>query len=104
MFFWSFRAPPRRLKRSGRRWRWVGAGGPDWEPEVFVPEHHPERPERFADGYLGVLQRGYYHEELVVAYRYLPGGKLSEAEKAVYPAAIQDSDQPYGWDDRPFSG
>ena len=62
----------------------VMACGPDWEPEVFVPEHHPENAVRFADGHLGVLQRGYYHAELVVAYRYLHGGKLSDAEKAAF--------------------
>jgi hypothetical protein len=59
----------------------VWACGPDWEPEVFVPEHHPEKAERFADGHLGILQRGYYHADLVVAYRYLSGGKLTDTER-----------------------
>lgn len=62
----------------------VWACGPDWEPEVFVPEHYPANASQFADGHLGVLQRGYYHAPLIVAYRYLHGGKLSDAEKAVY--------------------
>ncbi len=59
----------------------VWACGPDWEPEVFVPEHYPANASQFADGHLGVLQRGYYHAPLIVAYRYLHGGKLSDAEK-----------------------
>ena len=62
----------------------VMACGPDFEPEVFVPANHPDAPARYAEGHLGILQPGYYHAELVVAYRYLAGGRLSEAEKAVY--------------------
>jgi hypothetical protein len=62
----------------------VMACGPDYEPEVFVPANHPEKPALFAQGHLGVLQSGYFHAELVVAYRYLSGGKLSNVEKDAY--------------------
>jgi hypothetical protein len=62
----------------------VMACGPDYGPEVFVPANHPEKPALFAQGRLGVLQSGYFHAELVVAYRYLSGGKLSNAEKDAY--------------------
>lgn len=62
----------------------VMACGPDFEPEVFVPANQPEKPTLFAQGHLGVLQSGYFHAELVVAYRYLSGGKLSNAEKDAY--------------------
>ena len=62
----------------------VMACGPDYGPEVFVPANQPEKPALFAQGRLGVLQSGYFHAELVVAYRYLSGGKLSNAEKDAY--------------------
>jgi hypothetical protein len=65
----------------------VMACGPDFEPEVFVPEHQPESPKLYADGHLGVVHRDYYHAEMVVAYRYLTGGKLTEAEKRAYVPA-----------------
>ena len=71
----------------------VMACGPDFQPEVFVPEHHPDTPKLFADGHLGILQRGYFHAELVIAYRYLSGGTLSDAEKRSYvpPPEIYDA-------------
>jgi hypothetical protein len=62
----------------------VMACGPDFEPEVFVPAHQPESPKLYADGHLGVVEPWYYHAEMVVAYRYLSGGTLSEMEKASY--------------------
>ena len=62
----------------------VMACGPDYEPEVFVPANQPEKPALFVQGHLGVLQSGYFHAELVVAYRYLSGGKLGNAEKDAY--------------------
>lgn len=69
----------------------VMACGPDFEPEVFVPEHQPEAPKLYADGHLGVVQPGYFHAELVVAYRYLSGAKLSVAEKDSYTAGMQST-------------
>jgi hypothetical protein len=72
-------------------WITARACGPDWEPEVFVNEHHPDQPARFAEGHLGILQSGYYHADLVVAYRILSGGKLSDEEKAAYTAGPQST-------------
>lgn len=71
----------------------VLACGPDFESEVFVPKHHPDTPTLYADGHLGVLQHGYFHAELVIAYRYLSGSKLSEAEKHSYVSP--DTSQPH---------
>jgi hypothetical protein len=79
----------------------VMACGPDFEPEVFVPEHHPEQPRLFADGHLGVLQNGYYHADLVVAYRYLSGGKLSDAEKESYTSQADSTPQGHGFGQGP---
>jgi hypothetical protein len=62
----------------------VMACGPDFQPEVFVPVDHPENTKVFAAGKLGVLQPSYARVDRVVAYRYLTGGKLSDAEKAAY--------------------
>jgi hypothetical protein len=62
----------------------VMACGPDFGPEVFVPASHPQNPDAFASGRLGVLQPGYWRADKVVAYRYLIGGKLSDAERAAY--------------------
>ena len=82
-------------------WRvYVMACGPDFEPEVFVTENHPDKPDRYVEGELGIVRNTYYHADLVVAYRYLSGGRLSDAEKAAYAPAMQDSDEPYGWDQR----
>ena len=60
------------------------ACGPDYGPDVFVPANQPEKPALFAQGRLGVLQSGYFHAELVVAYRYLSGARLSNTEKDAY--------------------
>lgn len=65
-------------------WITAHACGPDFEPEVFVPANGPEQPALFADGQLGILQPGYYHANLVVAYRLLSGGTLGDAEKKSY--------------------
>lgn len=79
---------------------WVGvmACGPDFEPEVFVMESHPDNPDHYAEGKLGILRNTYYRGDLVVAYRYLIGGRLSDAEKRAYLPAMQGSDEPDGWD------
>ena len=75
------------------------ACGPDWEPEVFVPQNHPASMSDYADGHLGLIQRSYYHAELVIAYRYLTGGSLSPAEKAaVVPQPEPSADQPRDWE------
>ena len=75
----------------------VMACGPDFEPEVFVPTSHPESSEVFATGRLGVLQPGYARIDKVVAYRYLIGGKLSDAEKAAYLSPSGDSGVTRDW-------
>ena len=59
----------------------VGACGPDFEPDVFVPAHRPVVPANFAKGELGVLEPGYFIAEKVVAFRYLNGGTLDEDEQ-----------------------
>jgi hypothetical protein len=76
----------------------VMACGPDFEPEVFISANRPEAPARFADGHLGILQNGYYHAELVVAYRYLTGGRLGDGEKAAYtsPPSMDSYEKQYG--------
>ncbi len=62
----------------------VRACGPFFEAEVFTPGDHPEKPQVFATGKLGVLQPNYWRVDKVVAYRYLNGGHLSKAEQDAY--------------------
>lgn len=75
----------------------VVACGPDFQPEVFVPQVHPESAPAFSSGRLGVLQPGYARADKVVAYRYLIGGRLSDAEKAAYIGAPIVSDNAKDW-------
>jgi len=70
----------------------VVACGPDFQPEVFVPMEHPESPKQFAAGQLGVLETGYWRRDKVVAYRYLSGGRLSDAEKVAYVGTAEPND------------
>ncbi|QNI37034.1 hypothetical protein [Edaphobacter albus] len=72
----------------------VIACGPDFGPDVFVPAPHPQNPDVFAKGHLGVLQPSYWRADKVVAYRYLVGGKLSDAERAAYAPATEAT-KPY---------
>ena len=62
----------------------VEACGPWFEPEVFVDQKAPDDLATFAQGQLGILQAGYDSNEYAVAYRYLNGGKLSDAERSAY--------------------
>jgi hypothetical protein len=62
----------------------VQACGPDWSPDTFVRKTVPDDLKSFAKGRLGILQTGYDSNELVVAYRYLNGGRLSEIEQKEY--------------------
>ena len=62
----------------------VEACGPDFEGDIFVNIKTPEDHASFAKGQLGILQAGYDSNEYAIAYRYLTGGKLSEAERNVY--------------------
>lgn len=60
------------------------ACGPWFEPEVFVDQKAPDDLAAFAQGHLGILQAGYDSNEYAVAYRYLNGGTLSDAERTAY--------------------
>lgn len=76
----------------------VIACGPDFGPDVFVPAPHPQNPGVFAKGHLGVLQPSYWRADKVVAYRYLIGGKLSDAERTAYaPAEAEDESDSKTW-------
>src|SRR5438552_2312141 len=71
----------------------VEACGPNFEPDVFVNTSRPDDLESFAKGKLGILQAGFDSNEYAVAYRYLNGGRLSDAERQVYapiPAQVRD--------------
>jgi len=73
----------------------VEACGPDFQDEVFVSTNSPDDIASFAKGQLGILQAGYDSNEYAVAYRYLNGGKLSDAERQAYapapsPQTVQD--------------
>lgn len=62
----------------------VEACGPWFEPDVFVGTTHPDDPATFAAGKLGILQAGFDSRDYAVAFRYLKGGKLSDAERLSY--------------------
>ncbi|MGB7267258.1 MAG: hypothetical protein WBC92_17205 [Terracidiphilus sp.] len=62
----------------------VEACGPDFEPDVFVSTNSPDNLASFATGQLGILQAGYDSNEYAVAFRYLNGGALSQAERQAY--------------------
>ena len=55
-----------------------------FEDDVFVSTTGPDDLAAFAKGQLGILQAGFDSNEYAVAYRYLNGGKLSDAERSVY--------------------
>ena len=76
----------------------VEACGPDFEGDVFVRINHPDDFASFAKGDLGILQAGYDSNEYAVAYRYLNGGKLSDAERNAYapPPAPPQPEVNYG--------
>jgi hypothetical protein len=66
----------------------VEACGPWFEPDVFVSTTSPDDLASFAKGQLGILQAGFDSNEYAVAYRYLNGGKLSDAERQTYAPPI----------------
>jgi hypothetical protein len=66
----------------------VEACGPDFEPDVFVRTARPDDLASFAKGKLGILQGGFDSNEYAVAFRYLNGGKLSDAERAAYAPPV----------------
>jgi hypothetical protein len=62
----------------------VEACSPGFEDDVFVSTTGPDDIASFARGQLGILQAGFDSNEYAVAYRYLNGGKLSDAERQAY--------------------
>jgi len=62
----------------------VQACGPEFYPDVFVRKMRPDNPKEFAAGKLGILLQTYPRADLIVAYRYLNGGKLTSTEQAGY--------------------
>ena len=72
----------------------VEACGPFFEEDVFVSTTFPDDHAAFAKGQLGILQAGFDSNEYAVAYRYLNGGKLSDAERQIY--APPPEPQKYG--------
>ncbi len=56
--------------------------------DVFVSTTIPDDLASFAAGHLGILQAGFDSNEYAVAYRYLNGGKLSDAERSVYALRV----------------
>lgn len=65
----------------------VQACGPDFSPDVFVHRIHPDHPRAYAAGKLGILLPSYPRADLAVAYRYLNGGVLTQAEQKGYQPA-----------------
>ena len=62
----------------------VEACGPFFEPDVFVSTTSPDDLSAFAKGHLGILQAGFDSRDYAVAYRYLNGGDLSDAERQIF--------------------
>jgi hypothetical protein len=61
------------------------ACGPYFAEAAFVLRTQPDLPlGEFTDGKLGILQSSYYHEYLLVAYRYLNGAPLSAEERSIW--------------------
>lgn len=73
----------------------VEACGPWFEDDVFVSTASPDDLAAFARGQLGILQAGYDSNEYAVAYRYLNGGKFSDAERQFHapPTSLPKADQ-----------
>ena len=64
----------------------------EWEPAVFVSSEYPDSPAKYAAGDLGLVQGNYRLRDLVVAYRYLKGRKLSAEEQAALASTPPGSD------------
>lgn len=72
------------------------ACGPDFFPDTFVRTARPDLPEQFVKGKLGLLQPGFARADLLVAYRYLNGGTLDNAEQKGWEPTYPLSEQEYG--------
>jgi len=75
----------------------VEACGPFFEDDVFVSTTAPDDLASFAGGQLGILQAGFDSNEYAVAYRYLNGGKLSDAELKTYAPPAGPPQAPKDW-------
>lgn len=62
----------------------VQACGPFFFPDHFVYPLHPDHPQDYAAGKLGVLLSTYPRADLFVAWRYLNGGVLNQEEQKGY--------------------
>ncbi len=62
----------------------VEACGPDFYPDVFVRKMRPDNPKEYAAGKLGILLPTFPRADLIVAYRYLNGGTLTQEEQSAY--------------------
>jgi hypothetical protein len=72
------------------------ACGPFFSPDVFVLKMRPDKPKDFAAGSLGVLLPTYPRQDLIVAFRYLNGGTLSQQEQRAYePTYAGDDPEEY---------
>jgi hypothetical protein len=58
------------------------ACGPYFPEAVFVESTHPDSPEDFAAGRLGIVQPSYSPSYLAVAYRYFSGRTLDASEQS----------------------
>ncbi|HEV2387013.1 MAG TPA: hypothetical protein VGS20_07115 [Candidatus Acidoferrales bacterium] len=66
----------------------VEACGPDLSPPTFTGYNEPDAPlDAYAGGQLGLIEPGYHHAFLYVAYRILAGKPLSRAQIAALPGA-----------------
>jgi hypothetical protein len=77
--------------------RYVEACGPDFEGDIFVRIVAPDDPAAFAAGKLGILQAGFDSRDYAVAFRYLNGGKLSEAERLAHAPTPTSTDATPDW-------
>jgi hypothetical protein len=68
----------------------IEACGPWFEDDVFVNVTRPDDAAAFAKGQLGILQARFDSNEYAIAYRYLNGGKLSDAERDAYAPPINE--------------
>jgi hypothetical protein len=72
------------------------ACGPDFYPDTFVRTSRPDLPQQFVKGRLGLLQPGFARADLFVAYRYLNGGTLDNAEQKGWSPTYSVAEEEYG--------
>ena len=69
------------------------ACGPDFSPDIFVRPNRPDLPKQYVQGSLGLLQPSFPRADLLVAYRYLSGGTLDEAEQKGWAPTYSEFEQ-----------